>query len=294
MGLPDGLELQLVGTTPDALLAWSTPLNAPTVLLPQQQGFLTALLADEAATGHQARMLRIFGGSGGVGASTLAAGLAVRAAKQGLKVALVEADSGGGGVDLLFSAEQEPGWRWDKLASARGHIGELSGRLPQLLGVDLVAASGTAGATVVPDEALRAVLASLRRSHDLVVIDQGRSSVREGHPVAVVAAEVRGLAAAKARLNDLGAGVTAKVVLRSGPGWRLTPGLAAEVLGMPVLGKFHHYKRLPYDAEVGDPPGRARGALAANLDQLLRALLGETPLPAAPESKRIGVARWFK
>jgi secretion/DNA translocation related CpaE-like protein len=294
VALPAEVELRLVGTEPEALLAWSMPLGAPTVLLPQQQGFLTALLADETTAGHQAKLLRVYGGSGGVGATTLAAGLAVRAAKRGTKVALVEADVGGG-IDLLFAAETEPGWRWSELASARGHIGDLTGRLPRVVGVDLVSVAGLGSpgdATVpndvtVPADALRAVVASLRRSHDLVVIDQGRRELSEGQPVVVVAGELRGVAAARARLQGAGigggmgeagggpAGVQPKAVLRLGPGRRLSAALAAEVLEVPVIGEFQYHKRLPYGAEVGDPPGRARGPVAENLDRLLGALLGE-------------------
>ncbi|MDR1355004.1 MAG: hypothetical protein LBJ43_01840 [Propionibacteriaceae bacterium] len=328
VALPSELELRLVGIKAEALLAWSTPLGAPTVLLPNQQGFLTALLADEITTGRQAKLLRVFGGSGGVGATTLAVGLAVRAAKRGMKTALVEADSAGGGVDLLFSAENEPGWRWSELTSARGHIGDLTGRLPQVVGVDLVSVAGAAAlgagfadnvpilnieelstkgvparipSTVeIPDEALRAVVSSLRRSHDLVIVDQGHHEISDGQPVVVVAADLRGVAAAKARLRTLRNGSNSKTVgalgavaqlgavLRPGPGRRLSAALAAEVLEVPIIGQFQHHKRLPHDTEAGDPPGRAIGSVADNLDMLLQTLLGE------PASQKRGVITRLK
>ena len=92
---------------------------------------------DELGTGGAA-LLRLVGGSGGVGATTLACGLAQRGHRQGLQVALVELDPCGGGVDLVFGAEQAKGWRWPDLASATGHIGDLRGQLPNVSGVDLV------------------------------------------------------------------------------------------------------------------------------------------------------------
>ena len=51
----------------------------------------------------------VVGGSGGVGASTLAAALAFVAARQAARSVLVDTDRLGGGLDLLIGAERVDG-----------------------------------------------------------------------------------------------------------------------------------------------------------------------------------------
>src|SRR3954452_6523726 len=55
--------------------------------------------------------------SGGAGASTVAAGLAAAAARQGTETLLVDGDVAGGGLDLLIGAEHAPGLRWPEVAA---------------------------------------------------------------------------------------------------------------------------------------------------------------------------------
>ncbi|MGZ4743893.1 MAG: P-loop NTPase [Oryzihumus sp.] len=67
-----------------------------------------------------AHVIGVVGGSGGVGATVLAAALATRAAATGRTVACVDGDVLGGGLDVTFGLEQEPGLRWPDLAAALG------------------------------------------------------------------------------------------------------------------------------------------------------------------------------
>jgi len=60
--------------------------------------------------------------SGGLGASTLAAALAVRGADAGLETLLIDARPYGGGLDVCLGLDTEPGLRWSDLASVRGDI----------------------------------------------------------------------------------------------------------------------------------------------------------------------------
>ena len=112
-------EVYVVGEAADReqLCSWSGPLGAAVVVLPGAAGWLTTSMADAArhrlGTG---RLVAVLGGSGGVGASTCAAGLAVVAAQQELRTALVDTDPLGGGLDLLLGAEAQ---RRLALASAR-------------------------------------------------------------------------------------------------------------------------------------------------------------------------------
>ena len=60
--------------------------------------------------------------SGGVGSSTLAAAVAVRAAAAGRSVVAVDLDRESGCLDVVFGLEQEPGWRWPELADVAGVV----------------------------------------------------------------------------------------------------------------------------------------------------------------------------
>lgn len=278
LGLPERGDVHIVGANADEVLAWSVPLGAPGLVLPRQAGFLASLL-DEAHRpgGALGAVLRLFGATGGLGTSTLAAGLAVRAARRGDKVALVELCPFGGGLDVLMGAEAETGWRWGDLAAARGHVGDLSAQLPTVLGVAIVAASrsGQPGAdtgSAPGGEAIAAVLASLRRSHDLIVIDQGRTPPVNPDAVLVVGAEVRAVLAAQAVVGT-GLGAAGQVVVRTGAGRRLPADLVGQTVGLPIAGTWPTDARLPGALEAGDPPGRARGKASKALEALLDKLV---------------------
>lgn len=283
LGLPERGGVHIIGAGSDAVLAWSVPLGAPGLVLPQQAGFLAALLDDAHRPGGRVgSVLRVFGASGGVGASTLAACLAVRAAKRGKRAGLVEMCPYGGGIDIMLGAEHDPGWRWGDLAAARGHVGDLAAHLPTVLGVPIVAASRQSTEPVVPGgppggppartaaggEAISAVLASLRRTQDLVVIDQGRTAPTGEDSLLVVAAEVRSVLAAQAMLAT-GLVTARRVVVRTGPGRRLPTDLVADTLGVKVAGVLPHDPRMPGALEAGDPPGRARGRTSRASDAIL-------------------------
>ena len=61
----------------------------------------------------------VIGGRGGAGASVLAGGLAVTAARAGLRTLLVDADPLGGGLDLVLGWEELDGLRWPALTERR-------------------------------------------------------------------------------------------------------------------------------------------------------------------------------
>jgi MinD-like ATPase involved in chromosome partitioning or flagellar assembly len=137
--------------------------------------------------------------SGGVGSSTLAAAVAVRAAAAGRAVVAVDLDPLAGCLDVVFGLEQEPGWRWPELADVAGVVDGLglADELPVSCGVPVLSgrrdarwdprsASGsglasdsrsdsTSGSTsdgwldTLPD-----VVAGLADAHDLTVLDLPR------------------------------------------------------------------------------------------------------------------------
>lgn len=262
--------VHLVGASLPELADWSAMLQASVLVLPDQTALLTAVLDQGHATGGDARVVRVVGGSGGLGVSTLCCALGQRAADRGLAAAVVELDPTGGGLDLVLGAETAPGWRWHDLRQAAGHIDSLVGRLPNVSGVDVVAhsrpeavAGGAGGQHGLPGaEAVRAVLASLSRTHDLVVLDAGLGSEAvEAWPgqrqLLVCGADVRGVVAAQSRAWSLGLH-DVELVVRTGAARRIAPELVAETLGIPLLGSFADDARVTRAAEQAAPVGRGR------------------------------------
>lgn len=284
LGLPPRRKVHLCGPDAKVLMSWSVPLEAPVMVLPEQTGFVSSLLAGiDELPDEPPVVLRVIGGSGGVGATTVAAGLAQRAAKQDLRVAAAELDATGGGLDLVFGAERAPGWRWPDLRSAAGHIGDLRGRLPNVSGVDLVSTgrprvsdSRRTDSGLPSFDAINAVVASLLRSHDLVILDAGShpdvTVTSRAESLLVVAAEVKAVMTARSKVATWGLS-DAQVIVRKGPGRRLAPEMIEDTLGLPVVGSVPHDARLPGSLEAGIPPGLRRGRFARACDALLNGVL---------------------
>lgn len=120
-------------------------------------------------------VLPVFASSGGVGASTLSANLALVATRLGRRGLLVDADPWGGGIDLLVGLENSPGARWTDVQHVSGHLpaGHLDAALPRAGGVPVLSCSRVepSGPTA---ESMAAVLASARRSNDVVVVDSSK------------------------------------------------------------------------------------------------------------------------
>lgn len=133
--------------------------------------------------------------SGGVGSSTLAAAVAVRAAAAGRTVVAVDLDPLAGCLDVVFGLEQEPGWRWPELADVAGVVDGLglADELPVSCGVPVLSgrrdarweprsASGSgiwsdSGPDSTSDwwlDTLPDVVAGLADGHDLTVLDLPR------------------------------------------------------------------------------------------------------------------------
>jgi secretion/DNA translocation related CpaE-like protein len=289
MGLPSrqGVYVLADASSPASAsaLSASVPLGAGTIVLPEGGAWLADVLAGRTGTSQPTSRISVLGGSGGVGASTLAVGLACAGTRLGA-TALVDLDALGGGVDLLLGAERVSGWRWDRLRAARGQIGELSNQVPAAAGVTLVSMDRE-DATTVTRDAVAAVLASLARSSELVVIDVGRSldaGAREAlrgsdRTVLVCAQDVRGVAAARMTLvagEPPGAGV----VVRMRRGGAIRPAEVAAALGLPLLGTVPHDGALVAAAERGVPPDRAAGRAWLRACASVLAALGAGKLPS--------------
>jgi secretion/DNA translocation related CpaE-like protein len=271
-----------VAAAPEAY-QWSIPLGAAVVVVPDNARWLSGAIVEltRRPTGS-GRMICVTGGSGGVGASTLAAALAFVAARQGDRSVLVDTDRRGGGLDLLVGAERVDGWRWPRLAGARGHLGELGERLPCVDGVDVLS-MGRGEDAELGAEQLRAVLVSVRRSHDATVVDVSRDlgpdlleAMSAGTAWLLVARDdIRGVAAGRERATELlDVGICPGLVVRRGRAGILDPQSVADGLGLELAGTLTDESGLALAAERGDPPGRSpRSALA----HLARSLLQRFP-----------------
>lgn len=270
LGLPPRSGVHLVGRRAEDVMSWSVPLEATVVVLPDQIGFVSAIL-DQRDSEVGGRLVRIVGASGGLGASTLAAGLAQTAARSGPS-ALVELARAGGGLDILMGLEREAGWRWDELVGATGHLDDLAPRLPRLGGMALVS-TGRHGREPGAEAAVT-VLRSLLRGHQTVVVDGGRDDLANGDPwtqartLLVVGADVRGVLAARVLVEERG-WADLEVVVRRGPGRSLPVDEVAGALSLPVVGVVGHHSGLPRALEQGAPPATSVPRFARQCRRIL-------------------------
>ncbi|KGN38097.1 hypothetical protein [Knoellia subterranea] len=228
----------------------------------------------------------VIGASGGLGASTWAAALARRVAVHFGECVLVDADVGGGGLDMTCGTEHLPGLRWPDLARLRGVTsGErLVGALPRGE-VPLLSAGGrgaSVGASVVRD-----VLDSLRGVVP-VVVDAGRPHTMGGewvqgaHAVQVLSGlRARQLADTEALLSSLGAaagvghgsdGVGVGLITRSSGALGGDIDELIEHLGVPHLAHLRDDERVARESERGEWPGM-RGPLRDTADHLVLDLM---------------------
>jgi secretion/DNA translocation related CpaE-like protein len=282
--LPRRAEVYLLTETGSAPKAyqWSIGLGAAVVVVPGNVRWLSGAIAELGRRpSGSGRTVCITGGSGGVGTSTLAAGLAFVAGRAGRRSVLVDLDPTGGGLDLLVGAERLDGWRWPRLAAARGHLGDLADQLPSVDGVDLLSMGrGTESVEPAP-EAVRAVLATLTVSHELTLVDVPRPvDADQLEPLSsaaawllVVRGDLRGVTAGRERLRTLErAGIHPGVVVRTGRSQRIDPASAAEGVGADLYAVVADDPGLALAAERGDPPGRSG---RSPLGQVARRLLDQ-------------------
>lgn len=252
MGSRDG-DTWVVGSADTALLAASAELRAPALALPKASAQLAEVLSQRQDPGPGSTVVALVGGSGGVGTSSVAVAMSVMAARRGKQVTAVELADSGGGLDLLLGLEATPGVRWDGLANATGELGALEEQLVSGDGISVLALGREAEST--PTRAgLDAVLRSLGRTQDMIIVDAGDgqrlSWLGDATPVILVAAHVRGVAAARmvAQQQEL---ARAHLLVRSGPGSTLPADAVAEALGLPLLGAIRHDPAVPRLAGAG-------------------------------------------
>ena len=119
------------------------------------------------------RLVAVMGATGGVGASTLAVGLAV--CRPDKRTLVVDTDPLGGGIDVLLGAERTPGIRWPDLLGAQGRLSPatLDYALPHAHGVAMVS-FGRGDQPWIAEESMAGLLDAAGRGYDVVVVDLAR------------------------------------------------------------------------------------------------------------------------
>ena len=268
------------------------------VELPTSEAWLVELLtdvSDDAAgrRGHPACTVGVISGSGGAGATTFAAALAVVSAERQVS-ALVDLDPLGPGLDRVVGLDGSDGVRWDSLVGTRGRLGSRSLRQAMPDKDGLAVLTWDIGAPVELDSAsVREVLSAAQRGNDLVVVDLPRALddvtvevvTRCDRVLVVVAPTIVGVASAAKVLAGLRAATDrAGLVLRRG-GAAVAPDQVAATLGAPLLAELPRQRRLPEHLELGlGPVHGQRSALARAARSTLRQVLDAADGMAAEDA----------
>lgn len=242
--------------------------------LPAGQAWLVDRLTDAAGgSGPLGILVAVIGGCGGAGASTLAAALAVTAARSGQQPVLLGADPWDGGIDIALGAEDVLGPRWPDLAGVSGRLSTaaiLDG-LPQAHGVRFLS-SARCQPPKVPLPALSAVVTAARRTGGPVIVDLPRGPGESARWIGglvdlglvVCPATVSGALAARALVAEISwNAATSGIVVRPGLGRDVDDVALASAVGLPVLLGLREDRLLTRQRQRGEPPGpRRRSHLA--------------------------------
>ncbi len=246
----DGVVLISNGSPASSLWQQAVTIRAESVaVLPEAAPELVRRLSDLLEGTHSACLtLGVVGARGGSGASTLAAGLAMTAARRKAATLLIDADPLGGGIDLVVGIEDLDGLRWPEVASAAGRVSSsaLRAALPGI--DDLAVLSWDRAANSTLDASMvRSILAAAQRGSRLVVIDLPRRMDAAATEAAVVCdvvlvlcpTDVRAAAGAvlvAAPLRELRCDL--RLVVRSGLGPAVDGGDLAALVDLALLGSL--------------------------------------------------------
>ncbi|WP_270887190.1 hypothetical protein [Pedococcus sp. 5OH_020] len=220
-------------------------------------------------------VLGVMGASGGLGVSTVAVALAVRAARFVGATVCVDRPYGGG-LDVTACLEHLPGLRWGDLARSRGEVdgaGVLTA-LPAHRSTRVLAARGQRP----PDEVVEATLTALTQVCGLTVLDLGTEVALPARCTDVVllsGVSARQLADASSVtevLQAAGFPSGVRLVLRMARRDGLSPEQVAAHLDLPLAATLRDDAQTLSDADHGRTPGtRSAGAMASVVDRLLLA-----------------------
>ncbi|CAA9366048.1 MAG: Septum site-determining protein MinD [uncultured Nocardioidaceae bacterium] len=264
----DQVHVLALGSAPDPLFRSALDLRASSVLeLPAAEQWLVEMLTDLGDGAHRpATTVAVVGGSGGVGATVLAAALALTAGRDA-RVMLVDLDPWGPGLRRIVGLDEPTGVTWRDLAQSPGRLGSraLRDALPGRDGVGVLGWPDET--TAVPSPALvREVLSAGSRGHDWLVIDSPRGAdpamaamLGRCHHVVLVARAAVGAVASAARVADRlrSDGAAVGAVVRCRRGSPLAEDVA-RALGLELLCELPDQRRLDEHLDLGLGPVRSR------------------------------------
>ncbi|MEU6643299.1 septum site-determining protein Ssd [Saccharomonospora sp. NPDC046836] len=289
-GLPRRSKVLVVcaGTPPATTWQHAFAVGAEDVVaLPEGESTLVAAFADvvDEPSRQRGQVLAVLGSRGGAGASVLAAGVGLTAAKAGEAVLLVDCDPLGGGIDLLLGTELAAGLRWPELRVQAGRVAmsALDAALPARRYGDggLAVLSCDRDGPGPTADAAGAVVDAGRRAGRMVVCDLPRQRGpvadavlrRADLVVVVVPAEVRACVAAARVIAGLGdCHERVRVVVRGPAPGGLAVADVADAVGVPALGWVRSERTLPRAVERGTFDPRPRGALGVACRTVLDAM----------------------
>ncbi len=287
LGRREGVILVAPGAESAELWRRGVTLGADRVVtLPDAQSWLVQRLTEAAeGGGHLARVVAVIGARGGAGASTLAAGLALRVAARGERALLIDADPLGGGIELLLGIEESQGLRWPEVAVTQGRVSAAALRqaLPQHDDVVVLSwdRGATAATTIVSAAAMHSMLDTARRGSDWVVVDIPRH-LDDAATEALVSAEtllmvctpdVRAVASGVQMMTALRPlCCDVRVVIRKTGRCDVDAHSVAASLQVPLAGVVPTLRAVEDGINQGIGP-LARGRLAGRCDALLDGLV---------------------
>ena len=251
------------------------------LLRPQDDNRGSVVGVESAQADHMDhRVTGVIGASGGLGVSTLAVALAVRAGPLVGATVAVDGAPDGGALDVTACLEHLPGLRWPDLAAVQGALdgAALLRALPGEGTTRVLAGTGTGAGRGrgLGEAVVRAALTGMSRVCGVVVVDLGRSlwlADQCTELVVVAGTSARHLADATALadgVHDLGC--PAVLAVRTGRGDPVSPEEVAVHLDLPLSGTLRDDSRIVADADRARAPGsRSSGGLAALADSLLSA-----------------------
>ncbi len=306
-----GVVLVTAGETPpDHLWELASELTADHVVcLPAAEPWLIDRLSDDApASSGQTPVIGVIGGRGGAGASVLAAGLGVTAARRGDRPLLLDADALGGGLDVLLGGDSVCGVRWSDL-SIPGDYQDTNGLYAAIprVGELSVLSWDRDDTNAITAESISYVLEMARERADVVVIDLPRycddaalAALQSASVVVlVVPGEIGALVAANRLISVIRPHCAELCAVLRGPtpsGIRLAD--LARALPVPVIAHIPADPNLRAALERGLPPaGNPKSALAKCCGELLDkftpagAIRGRFMTPDSPVQRQVDEVR---
>jgi secretion/DNA translocation related CpaE-like protein len=257
-------------------------------VLPSQTDWLIEHLVPPADT--RAHVVSVTPVVGGAGASTMACALAAQYSAQGMKVCLIDADLGAGGLDVVMGCEQAEGMRWADFAGLEGTVSgtELYDSVIISGGIHLVAPKR--GQFDIELNQIIALIETVATACDVVLIDTPRLADRITRPLNEVSDDVLLVIPTTVQASSL---VTShKEALsqtRCGLVARQVPGSGLTALGIAQAVDIPLRASVPTDTRIVEQVEQGLGLTHVTLGAFSRAIKQLSSEIESHDDKRIAV-----